>query len=123
MQPVRLRLGVREHVEIEICGPCGAGYFDYFAGEIASVARALVRLGALPGVPARAFDRPPVCPDCTDELALLPYLDDGPLLYRCDGCLAAFVTARQMQLLAAYQHTRRASIKTLRALGERLGVV
>ena len=51
------------------------------------------------------------------------YLDDGPLLYRCDGCLAAYVTAQQLRLLADYEYHRKASTAVLRAVGERLGVI
>lgn len=123
MQPVRVVLGVAEVTVLDVCGACGGVFFDYFAGEPAQLARKL--LGKNPNTDAVLVTmvREPACPSCSDELALATYLDDGPLLYRCDGCLAAFVTARQLQLLAEFEHHRKASAAVLRAVGERLGVI
>lgn len=123
MQAVRVVLGVGETATLDVCGACGAGFVDYFAGELAQLARKLIGSDPVASAPITSLARPPSCPDCADELALATYLDDGPLLYRCDGCLAAFVTARQLQLLAEYEYHRKAAVTVLRAVGERLGVV
>jgi hypothetical protein len=123
MQSVMLRVGYTEKVAIEVCGPCGAGLFEYFAAEPGSIARALSSCAWYPPTSEMNLDRPPSCPDCDDALLLLPYLEDGPLLYRCDDCLVAFATARQLRLLAEFEHTRKAAITIWAALGERLGVL
>jgi len=123
MHPTRIRVGGAEAMAIEICSGCGACLFDYFAAELGSVARALARLGARPESAPGLDLAPPACPDCTVALPLVSYLDEGPLIYRCDGCLSVFVTAHQLRLLAEFEHTRKASVTVLRAVGERLGVL
>ncbi len=123
MHPARLQIARAEAVLIEVCVACGACLFDYFAAELGSVARALARLGVRPEAAPGLDAAPPSCPDCALELPLVSYLDDGPLIYRCDGCLSVFVTARQLHLLAEFEHTQKASVTVLRAVGERLGVL
>lgn len=123
MLPVMLGIGYAEKVAIEVCGPCGAGFFDYFAAEPGSIARALSRCAWYPPTAEMRLDRPPACPHCAGELLLLPYLEEGPLLYRCDDCLVAFATARQLRLLAEFEHTRKAAVTIWAAIGERLGVL
>ncbi|HUH03252.1 MAG TPA: hypothetical protein VML75_14745 [Kofleriaceae bacterium] len=123
MQAIMLGVGYAERVPIEVCGPCGAGLFDYFAAEPGSIARALSRCAWYPPAAELGLHRLPACPHCDSELLLLPYLEDGPLLYRCDDCLIAFATARQLRLLAEFEHTRKAAITIWAALGERLGVL
>ncbi len=122
MHPTRIRVAGAEAVAIEICAGCGACLFDYFAAELGSVARALARQGAHPESAPR-LDIRPACPECELRLPLVSYLDEGPLIYRCDGCLSVFLTARQLRLLAEFEQTHKASVTVLRAVGERLGVL
>ncbi|HTM21674.1 MAG TPA: zf-TFIIB domain-containing protein [Kofleriaceae bacterium] len=99
---VAVALTSRETVLAHVCEVCGGTFVDYFAGEPVMIARAIARAGGRP-------DRPPrprvlaTCPDCERELVILPYLEDGPLLWRCPACLGMFATARQLRDLADFE--------------------
>ncbi len=102
LQGVAVALTSRESSWAHVCEACGGTFLEYFAGEPVMIARALARAGGRPDRPARPR-RPAPCPDCERELVIRPYLDDGPLLWRCPECLALFATAAQLRQLAEYE--------------------
>ncbi len=88
-----------EVVEIDRCDQCGGTFLDFFDGEPIGIAR-----DALEDAPARraqAPERPATCPDCDRAMVDRPYLDDGPMLARCDTCMAVFVSGERLEALAA----------------------
>lgn len=91
-------------VEIDGCEACGGVFAEYFDGEPAAIARALVP----PGREADESDPPPeaICADCELPMSLHRYLGDGPALLRCGGCLAIFATPAMTSRLARYAMAR-----------------
>lgn len=89
---------------IDRCPRCSCVFIDYFDGDPSEVARRLAEAGALDGA-TRALDREPVCPDCDCALVVLPYLDAGVPIWRCERCAGAFLTPSMLDQLADYSWT------------------
>lgn len=86
-------------VEIDRCNRCGGIFLELFDGEPIGLAR-----GVVASTPARSSDRParPArCPDCETPMVERPYLDEGPMLWRCETCLAVFVSRDRLEELAS----------------------
>ena len=85
--------------EIDRCDRCGGTFLDFFDGEPIGLAGS-----ALESAPQRRPqlpERPVTCPDCERPMVDRPYLDEGPLLARCDTCMAVFVSAERLEALAS----------------------
>jgi hypothetical protein len=105
MEEIPLATAKNEGVTVEICRPCGGAFLEYDDGEPGAIARALAKSEAGPKATPRLLGGAPVCPDCDLPLVLRHYLDRGPELFRCGGCLAAFATRMQLDELAAWRPT------------------
>ena len=86
-------------VEIDRCDVCGGTFLEFFDGEPIGLAQS-----AIIDAPERRA-QPPTgaaqCPDCERPMVNRPYLEDGgPVLARCDTCLAVFVSRDQLESLA-----------------------
>jgi hypothetical protein len=105
MEEIPLAQAKSEGIMVEICRPCGGAFLEYDDGEPGALARALAQSDEGPKATARLLGGAPVCPDCDLAMVLRSYLDRGPDLFRCGGCLAAFATRRQLEELAAWRPT------------------
>jgi len=105
LQGVAVAVTTRETSWIHVCEVCGGTFLDYFAGEPVMIARAIARGGGRRDRPTRS-QAAVTCPDCERELVIMPYLDVGPLLWRCPECLAAFATSGQLRQLAEFEQHR-----------------
>jgi hypothetical protein len=91
--------GSSAEAAIDVCGSCRGAFFEFFDGEPSAISRAISRRP--PGrVPARTPNVGVMCPDCAAPMVRKPYLGRGPEIARCEQCMAAFVTADEMQALA-----------------------
>lgn len=98
--PVTLKAGAG--VVVDVCDDCGTVFLEYFDGEPAMLARALD--GSMPRRKAALESSTAAkCPDCDIELELRPYLEEGPSVYRCGGCLAVVATRAQLLRLAQFR--------------------
>ena len=85
-------------VEVDRCASCGGVYFDYNDGETSGLATRLVA-SASGGAPPLRQAR---CPECDEPMHPMAYLDTGPELHRCAGCLAAAATPETIRALARF---------------------
>jgi len=88
-----------EPIEIDRCDLCGGTFLEFFDGEPIGLAK-----GAVASAPERrteAAAAPPRCPDCEIVMVERAYLDVGPMLARCDTCLAVYVSRERLEELAA----------------------
>lgn len=89
--------------QLDACDRCGGVFIDYFDGEPAGLSKQLLREYG-PTTDGQA--QPPyACPDCQTPMEARKYLDDGPFVFRCGGCLALFVDAYTLGSLAHYRKT------------------
>ena len=105
MKQVTLPGDVEQNIVVDVCEPCGWVLIEYFDGEPTHVARAMAEAELAP--PARSMASPPespMCPECQKPFQLLPYLEDGPAVFRCTQCLAVLASADQISALAAFTH-------------------
>ena len=84
---------------LSLCGACFGVWFDWWAGEAAAIARALLRLPRSRRTPARG-DR--ACPRDGVTLESHAYLDVGPVVRRCPRCMGLFATRAQLDELATF---------------------
>jgi hypothetical protein len=103
MEELPLATATNESLTVEICRPCGGAFLEYDDGEPGALARALAQSPEGPKATARLLGGAPVCPDCDLALVLRSYLDRGPDLFRCGGCLSAYATRTQLEALAAWR--------------------
>lgn len=102
MDEVTVTLADGDEAAVDLCSRCGCVFVEFFDGEPVAVAR---RLSAHLSRQQWATDLPEgvlECPDCHRELVPRRYLEDGPLLLRCESCLAAFATPAQLARLAGH---------------------
>lgn len=102
----------RDRAKVDVCDACGGVFLGYYDGEPSMVARALAKKLDDRLEPTRTRTYQPTCPGCDRTMELLEYLqDDGPPLFRCPGCMAAFVTPAQRRAAARFTTwTRRRSV-------------
>ncbi len=93
-----------DRAEVDVCTGCGSAFFEYFDGEPAALARALRDAPLLTQDAVGSLVKTG-CPDCATNYELMRYLDDGPYLFRCHGCMAVFATAEQLMSLARFSET------------------
>ena len=100
MDEVPVDAGAGAHAEIDRCPACGGVFLEFFDGEPAALSRGLA--GAAPPASGRPTGDA-VCPDCEETMVLRPYLDEGPVIPRCEGCLAVFLTPALREEMAAWR--------------------
>jgi len=90
---------VLEVATVDICRDCRGVWFDWFDGEVSSLARLL---DTHPGQPRTLAA--PRCP--RDDSALEPqaYLGSGPRVWRCQSCLGLYAARDQIAALQAFHH-------------------
>jgi hypothetical protein len=101
MDEVPVEAGSDSRAEIDRCTACGGMFLEFFDGEPGAIARGLESRGDV----VRAGTRPSegdglMCPDCEQPMVLRAYLDQGPELPRCEGCLALFLTPETREQMA-----------------------
>jgi Zn-finger nucleic acid-binding protein len=88
-----------ESAAVEQCPRCGSLFFDYFDGDPGALGRAIEEAGHFVARVATAGES---CPACRVPLELMPYLDEGPEIYRCGACGGSFLTPAQLGAVADY---------------------
>lgn len=83
---------------IDVCEGCGGLFIEFFDGGPREIARALTRASIPDGVPAMTA----TCCDCDAAMVLHRYLEVGPEVLRCGGCMAMFVMLDELAALAAH---------------------
>jgi len=111
MRPVRIPVGPGLATEAQVCDGCGGAWFAFFDGEPGALARAL-RGELRPLVPSpedpgssgtyEVLSASGICPDCGMDMTPHRYLDSGPYLARCGGCLSVFASRGQLEALADF---------------------
>ena len=86
-------------VTIDVCRDCRGVWFDWFDGEVSSLAR---HLDTDPGQPRTLAT--PRCPRDGQGLEPQAYLGSGPRVWRCQGCLGLFAARDQIAALQDFHH-------------------
>lgn len=86
---------------IDRCRECHGVFLEFFDGEPSALARALAREADTEVGEILAISEAPLhCPDCQHEMVMRRYLDHGPLITRCETCLATFLNTQQCDQIA-----------------------
>ncbi len=89
---------------VDVCSGCGGAFFDFHDGLPTDLSRALTERNGRPKtLPPIDYRQTPVCPECDREMQVAAYLDEGPELARCGGCLAVFATPRHLRELGVFE--------------------
>lgn len=84
-------------VAVDVCEVCRGVWFDWFDGETSALATEL----DTHAVAAPSSTIGP-CPRDGGGLEAHPYLDQGPLVFRCPTCLGLFAPRAQIAALQAF---------------------
>lgn len=91
-------VGLPNGEAVDACDGCGGLFIEFFDGGPREIARVLTKVSIPDGVPAMTA----TCSDCDVPMALHRYLEKGPEVLRCGGCMAMFVMLDELAELAAY---------------------
>ncbi len=92
---------------VDLCDQCGGVFLEFFDGEPVDLSRGVVehvKRFAVASGPGDQLDG--VCPDCQKSMVVQRYLEQGPRIARCDGCMAIFATSEQVRALASFRFTQ-----------------
>ena len=100
-----MSVGPDQTVEVDLCTTCGGLFLEFFDGEPSLLADGVLAINVdAPPAPATDDEAPATCPDCRVKMRRTRYMQEeaGPLVYRCDACMAVFANHWQARELAAY---------------------
>jgi len=86
-------------VNIDRCPQCGGTFLEFFDGEPIGLAQGAI--GEAPQISAPPPAATVTCPDCESAMVERAYLGEGPMLARCDTCMAVFVSRDRLGQLAS----------------------
>lgn len=89
---------VVEGAGVSLCEGCGGAYFDWFDGEVLTLAKGL---GDLPAPPSIAVGSKASCPRCRVVLATESFKDTDVVVRRCPECMGLFIPKRALAAIAA----------------------
>jgi hypothetical protein len=87
---------------VSVCASCFGVWFEWWAGESASIS---TTLSALPRSRRAGRRVESACPRDGMGLVSQPYFGSGPTVRRCPRCLGLFAARGQIDELAAFAHT------------------
>jgi Zn-finger nucleic acid-binding protein len=97
--------GESQTAEIDLCTRCGGVFLEFFDGEPSMLAHGMLALAVDTAPAPRAGDvLRATCPDCGVEMRELRYMEQklGPVVFRCDACMAVFANHDQIRRLASF---------------------
>jgi len=101
MRQVALR-AMNARGSVDVCDQCGGVFLEFFDGEPGALAREVTQHLRRRVSPLRVGGDPYACPDCRRHMDVHPYLDVGPNLARCSGCMSMFATPEQVDALSSF---------------------
>ncbi len=103
MDEIPVPLASGEQAKIDHCPQCGGVFLEFFDGDPGELSRGtLERLVDQDSDAADVAHETATCPECGNFMPLLRYLEQGPTIFRCEGCMAIFASHPQLRALAAY---------------------
>jgi hypothetical protein len=85
---------------VDLCDSCGGVLIDFFDGEPSALSRQITE--HIERFEDSMLPASGACPDCTRPMTEHAYLGNGPVLARCDSCMALFATPTQIRALAEF---------------------
>jgi len=103
MQKIHVRTARSDEAQVDLCPRCGCVFMEFFDGEPSELSRRLEKhlrsARWTTSLPSKTIE----CPACEVPMIARNYLDGGPLIVRCEHCMAVFATPSQVEDLAMYQ--------------------